>query len=227
MKYKPANRSQIKSGMTSNSCHSCVGRNLWMPHQVRHDIKLGVLLVGLLTIASAANIAYVAKDAPGDTATAGAGKQWPTTRFEADASGNCITDKLTGLMWAKNANLFGQKKWKNTDVTPNTYPAQEAINAMNGSDSSATGYHLCGYNDWRLPAQTELLSLFNYKAATGSNQATWLNNPTQGFTNVQANSYWSSTPGGNGAWYVGMGFGISSSAGVSNGYYVWPVRGGR
>ena len=69
----------------------------------RYLIKFGIkvfLLAGLIGLVNAANIAQVAKIAPGDTATAGAGKQWPTTRFVV--SGDCVSDKLTGLMWPKN-----------------------------------------------------------------------------------------------------------------------------
>ncbi|WP_158649402.1 DUF1566 domain-containing protein [Aquella oligotrophica] len=182
-------------------------------------IKLGLLLASLCGLASAANIAEVAKTGPGNTATAGAGKEWPTTRFVV--SGDCVTDKLTGLMWAKDANLFGLKKWQDTSANPNTYPAQEAIDAMN-TNSGATGYHLCGYSDWRLPKQKELLSLFNYANA---NQATWL--ISAGFSNVRSYYYWSSTPGGNGAWGVNMNSGLSGSLDVTLNYYVWPVRGGQ
>ncbi|WP_158649404.1 DUF1566 domain-containing protein [Aquella oligotrophica] len=173
---------------------------------------------------------YLAADVPGDAATAGTGITWGTngtvaTRFTvgSGAEANCITDNLTGLMWAKNANLFGAKRWQDTSANPNTYPAQEAIDAMN-TNSGATGYQLCGHSDWRLPTQNELLSLLNYAAASG-NQATWLN--SQVFSNVEAGGYWSSTPGGNGAWRVNMLAGSSGSTGVTSLNYVWPVRGGQ
>jgi hypothetical protein len=43
-----------------------------------------------------------------------AGVAWPNPRFSI--SGDCVTDNLTGLMWAKNANLpnstkHGSKPW--------------------------------------------------------------------------------------------------------------------
>jgi Protein of unknown function (DUF1566) len=81
----------------------------------------------------------------------------------ADASGNCITDNLTGLMWAKDGNPLRTGTW-GSSTTAGT--AQYKVAQMN-TNSSALGYQLCGYSDWRLPKQKELLSLFNV-SVTGS-----------------------------------------------------------
>jgi hypothetical protein len=142
-----------------------------------------------------------------------AGVAWPNPRFTV--SGDCVSDNLTGLMWAKNGNrLNGTKSW------------QIALDFANGLS-------LCGYSDWRLPNVNELESLVNYDQ---SNSATWLN--TQGFTNVQSEHYWSSSRdfsgsvwascGDGSAWIVHMRSGVMSTDAwcdyLQN--FVWPVRSG-
>jgi hypothetical protein len=135
-----------------------------------------------------------------------AGVAPPSPRFQVN--GDCVTDTLTGLMWAKNANLpNGTRTW---------YQAVDDCNNLN----------LCGYTDWRLPNVNELESLIN---ANEPNSATWLNG--QGFTNVQADGYWSSTTGASNpayAWIIDMWNGYVGVGPKSyRNYYVWPVRSGQ
>jgi hypothetical protein len=137
-----------------------------------------------------------------------AGVAWPNPRFIVDGAGNCITDGLTGLIWVRNP-----------DATTRTW--QQALDFANSLE-------LCGSTDWRLPNVTELESLVNVGAA---NQASFLNG--QGFSGVQANSYWSSSiftgPGGGSAplaWVVTMaGGGLGPIPGSGSGF-VLPVRAG-
>jgi hypothetical protein len=135
-----------------------------------------------------------------------AGVAWPVPRFTVN--GDCVTDNLTGLMWAKNGNLPGSPlKW------------DEAIDYANNLS-------LCSYSDWRLPNINELESLHH---AGKSDTGEWL--MTQGFTNINLfDWYWSSTTrsdAGRVAWIVDM-YGCSVYDGGNKDYdqrYVWPVRG--
>ncbi len=138
-----------------------------------------------------------------------------STRFEAgtaDGGGDCpsgqevVNDNLTGLMWVKapSSNTY---TWANAQTSP-------AIPAT-----------YCGYTGWRLPTETELLSLVNYAAPDG-NLASWL--ITQGFTNIQGDNYWSATPTGNNnlVWILSLADGSNGTMTKSSidGAYVWPVR---
>ena len=137
------------------------------------------------------------------------GVEWPDPRFTV--SGSCVTDKLTGLMWAKDGNLpNGQRSWQG---------------ALNYVASKNSGSGLCGYKDWRLPNINELESLVN---AGESNTATWLN--SQGFMNVQSAPYWSSSTHYYhiySAWYVWLWFGDVEYTLKDSNLYVWPVRSGQ
>ena len=132
------------------------------------------------------------------------GVTWPNPRFTVDGTGLCITDNLTGLMWVR---------------TPDSTTRTWAI-ALTYAD----GLSLCGYTDWRLPNVNELESLIN---AGETNTATWLN--AQGFSNVQANYYWSSTTYASSTtlgWAV-MWDGYVAADVETATLYVWPVRAGQ
>ncbi len=137
-----------------------------------------------------------------------AGVAWPDPRFTVGtgSEADCITDNLTGLMWPINGNLPNGTRLWNTAI------------------DFANDLTLCGYSDWRLPNVNELESLVNADVSTTS---AWLN--TQGFTNVQAGYYWSSTTYANdtsSAWVVGMLNEYVTYYYKSNYYYVLPVRSG-
>lgn len=137
-----------------------------------------------------------------------AGVAWPNPRFVV--KGDCVSDNLTGLIWAKDGNLA---------VTPTWQGALDWVDSLN------SGGGLCGQTDWRLPNRKELKTLVNRQQA---NSALWLN--TQGFSNVQADYYWSSSTVANyanGAWVVYMDGGHESSSSKADGNgCVWPVRSG-
>jgi hypothetical protein len=135
-----------------------------------------------------------------------AGVEWPSPRFTL--SGEVVTDNLTGLMWTKNGNLpNGAMTW------------DQAIDYCNNLT-------LGGYSDWRLPNVNELESLSN---ANEANLANWLN--VQGFTNVQAEWYWSSTTYTR---YTDLACDVDMDYGgaafdykADDNDYVWPVRAGQ
>jgi len=149
------------------------------------------------------------------------GEVWPASRFMDN--GQTITDTLTGLMWTKDANApgpagcgTGPKNWQG---------ALDHLQCLN-----ANAY--LGYNDWRLPNVRELRSLIHYGHPSPS---AWLKQPEQGFTNVQAAYYWSSssflssgsTITAAWAWAVGVWSGGVEVQPKSDSLYIWPVRAGQ
>lgn len=104
------------------------------------------------------------------------GAAWPSIRF-TDNNNGTITDNLTGLIWLKDANCFGNQVWSN---------------ALSLARGLATG--TCGLTDgsnlgqWRLPSIIELESIVSQEQA---NPYLWLN--MQGFINFQGAKYLSSS----------------------------------
>ncbi len=144
----------------------------------------------------------------------------PMTSYAAGAewfvfSDLTATDKKTGLMWTKNANLAGEKiTWNN---------AFKFIEKLNKQKYA-------GYSDWRLPTNGELQTL----AAYAHSNLTFYELFTKiGFENVQP-GYWSSTTYTNTegttvtgvAWEVYMDGGYEKLS-YKTPSYVWPVRAGR
>ncbi|MBN2109324.1 MAG: DUF1566 domain-containing protein [Deltaproteobacteria bacterium] len=152
-----------------------------------------------------------------------AGAVWPDPRF-SDRGDGTISDNLTGLVWAQNANLLGTVDADNdTDGTAEDGMVswQHALDYMVKLNREA----YLGYTDWRLPNINELESLLNAQLI---NPALPQGHP---FTNVQSDYYWSSTSGANytqGAWLVHMFFGyVGTYDKTINHLYVWPVRAGQ
>jgi hypothetical protein len=136
-----------------------------------------------------------------------AGVAWPNPRFiiGTGAESECVTDNLTGLMWARNGNLSnGKMTW------------YQAIDYAS---------NLCGYSDWRLPNVNELESLTN---ANEPNAISWLD--SQGFYNMQSGYYWASTTSAyytDRAWIVNILYGQVRFYTKGNYNYIWPVRAGQ
>jgi len=149
----------------------------------------------------------------GDDGSYQKGVALPTPRFTVQANPDCVTDNLTGLIWARNANLGSYMNWSNAIVY-----------------CEALTYG--GETDWRLPNVEEIQSLIAWRYSfpalcntAGTGQWT-ANDP---FTGVQASYYCSSSTYANtiDVWYVGMHTGVVDIFSKTTEYYVWPVRGGQ
>ncbi|MBF0554586.1 MAG: DUF1566 domain-containing protein [Nitrospirae bacterium] len=144
----------------------------------------------------------------GDDGATQAGAAWPSPRF-IDNGDDTVTDKLTDLMWTKNANMAGDITWL------------QALNYVATMDYSSSGTY--GHIDWRMPNRTELRSLADYSQYG----VALAENP---FTNVQSASsayYWSSSTDigdSSGAWVVDMIYGNVFGDSKSYTNYLWPVR---
>ena len=147
----------------------------------------------------------------GQDADIRAGIPFPKPRFIDNRDGT-VTDRLTELMWLKNANAFGTKSW------------QHALDACKGLSSGNAGLHdRSNAGDWRLPNLFELRSLMDYSTF---NPALTPGHP---FDNVIPSLYWSSTTvasAPNLARFVFVGVGPSVWDHKSVLMHVWPVRGG-
>jgi hypothetical protein len=147
----------------------------------------------------------------GDDGTWQKGVAWPAPRFTDNGNGT-VTDKLTGLIWLKNANAFGQRTRDQALSDANSL----ASGSADLTDGSKAG-------DWRLANVRELQSLLNYGTYGPALPA---GHP---FTGVQSSTYWSSTNFGDiltYGWVVSIGYGTMSSNLITNTRPVWCVRDG-
>jgi hypothetical protein len=78
------------------------------------------------------------------------GAAWPAPCFSDDADGT-VTDRLTGLVWLKDAYCFGNRQW--------IAALSDASNLASGSCGLSDGSQA---NDWRLPNVREFLSLIDF-----------------------------------------------------------------
>jgi hypothetical protein len=161
-----------------------------------YRVRMGLMKTGQ-------TISYTA----GDDGDLGRGIAWPEPRF-IDHGNGTVTDKVSGLMWAKNAQEIPLKMtW------------HEAITTCND-------IIFAGFDDWRLSNIREILSLIDYGT---TDPALPHGHP---FINVSpAQSYWSSTTSSADsaqAWHVEIQHGnIRPHDKAKNIHHVWPVRRGR
>lgn len=159
--------------------------------------------------------------ASGDDGDSERGVPWPSPRF-TDNADETVTDTLTGLIWRKDANCFGERTW------------MQAL-----SDCSGLSDGLCGLSDnsssgdRNLPNRNELNSLVHsgfYNPTLSDTAGTGPWSEGDPFTNVQSDFYWTSTttPSFSGAAYeVTMELATIGGRNKTGVNYIWPVRGGQ
>jgi len=133
------------------------------------------------------------------------GLPWPVPRFET--RGDIVLDRLTGLEWARNANLA-------------EFPLfwQEALDYV----SSMNQQEAFGCRDWRLPNRRELRSLMSYQTMKPPLP---VGHP---FHNVFPSWYWTSTTAAvnrSFAWYIHMEGARMFYGHKQESHLCWPVRG--
>lgn len=133
------------------------------------------------------------------------GVPWPSPRFVIE--GETVTDRLTDLVWCRNANLAEfPLTWRE---------AFDYVMQMNRD-------RVFGYSDWRIPNRRELRSLISHQT---KRPALPKEHP---FTNLFQGWYWSSTTAAISpahAWYVDMAGGRMFYGGKDQSFLVWPLRG--
>ncbi|HEX4963481.1 MAG TPA: DUF1566 domain-containing protein [Thermoanaerobaculia bacterium] len=138
-----------------------------------------------------------------------AGLPSPTPRF-LDHGDGTVTDKLTGLVWAKNADAFGPRTWEQALAVCNSLGSGN-FGLMDGSMPG----------DWRLPNFREIESLVDYGQVGPSLPA------DQPFVNVRPTSYWTSTSVATApsqAMFIILGVGPGIFENKEHPFFVWPVR---
>ncbi|MBF0437342.1 MAG: DUF1566 domain-containing protein [Magnetococcales bacterium] len=151
---------------------------------------------------------------PRDDGAMQEGIPWHASRFHDQGDGT-IHDALTGLIWMKNADCFGNMDW---------YGASTQASDFNNGLTTCSGY-VGTDTDWRLPSINELESLIDFGH---SNPSLPTDHP---FTGVQNNYYWSSTTGAayptSAVWHIDFRYGSIVTYTKSGFGYVWLVRGGQ
>jgi hypothetical protein len=156
---------------------------------------------------------------PRDDGFLRAGLPLPQPRFTDNQDGT-VTDRLTGLIWLRNANCLGQRTW---------YQAVASASALGSGSCGLTDGSAPG--DWRLPNIKELQSLVNWAYANPalSNAAgTARLGEGDPFSLVQGDGYWSSTSKVDvplTAWRLLMNVGATTLSPKDTVSPLWPVRG--
>jgi hypothetical protein len=171
-----------------------------------------------MTLGGVAKSGQTISYAIGDDGDLQSGVAWPNPRFTDNGDGT-VTDNLTGLMWTKDVNLYGEMTWND---------------ALNSCKTCSVG----GYSDWYLPQIGQLQSLIHYgfcypamPDTVGTGQWT----PGNPFTNVVQDwhplDFWSSSTiayDASKVWVIRTASGMTeyiNGNGTEGSKHVWCVRG--
>jgi len=164
---------------------------------------------------------------PGDDGFLAEGTAWPTPRL-VDNNNGSVTDRLTGLMWTKDANLmltrdpeFDTNQW--VDGAINWQHALDYIALLNSEN-------YLGHNDWRMPNRNEMSSLVDMGRTNPAMPERYPFTNLIGF-NYDL-SYWTSTTRADETdqawimWFTDgmMGGGNRLQYLKTADWHVWPVR---
>jgi len=133
----------------------------------------------------------------------------PTPRFVDNQDGTVI-DRLTGLVWLKDADAFGLRTWDQALACCNSL----GMPSRGLFDGSMPG-------EWRLPNIKEIESLVDY-----NNFGPSIPKDTP-FINVRPSSYWTSTSvafAPTQAMFIILGVGPVIFENKEHPFFVWPVR---
>ncbi|MCD9459381.1 DUF1566 domain-containing protein [Marinibactrum halimedae] len=149
------------------------------------------------------------------------------TRLNADGtdySGNgnygsepwsCVRDNRTGLVWEVKTTDGGthsqehRYRWGGLTAQGRNSVERTGLffNDWNALVESANNNELCGYSDWKVPSQSQLMSVIDFGQVS-------LKMDTGYFPNAQAERYWTSTPYSSlefHSWVVDLGLGSNKN----------------
>ena len=146
----------------------------------------------------------------GDDGELQMGVAWPDPRFNDNGDGT-VTDNLTGFVWMKDADCFGEINWYEGLIESNNL--EDGYCGL--TDGSVPG-------DWRVPNRNEILTLVD---VSNLNRALPDGHP---FVNVREGFYWTSTTAAFNccaeAWYLRTYNGSTEYEAKSIINFVWLVR---